>query len=119
MRFIRAFARGADWALFPANREQMLDVLVQHDGGSREEAATKLTRVVPQAAIDPAGLARVAALRAEMGFYDPPWDPVERFYDATYWSEATGRPAPAPYGVPTATPAPEGMQACRCAVVDR
>jgi NitT/TauT family transport system substrate-binding protein len=120
-RFIRAFARGADWALDPANREQTLGLLVEHDGSSPEEAATKLTRVMPHAAIDPAGLARVAGLRAEMGFYDPPWDPIERFYDAGYWSEATGLPAPAPYGVPRATPAPGGAAgaACRCAVATR
>jgi hypothetical protein len=54
-----------------------------------------------------------------MGFYDPPWDPIERFYDASYWSEATGLLAPAPYGVPTATPARDGAAQCHCAVVAR
>jgi hypothetical protein len=25
-----------------------------------------------------------------MGVYQPPYDPPERFYDASYWREATG-----------------------------
>ena len=29
-------------------------------------------------------------LRKEMGVYKPPFDPPERFYDASYWAEATG-----------------------------
>jgi len=35
-----------------------------------------------------------------MGLYDPPHDPIERFYDATIWSEVTGLPPPAPFGLP-------------------
>jgi hypothetical protein len=27
-----------------------------------------------------------------MGVYKPPFDPPERFYDPSYWSEATGVP---------------------------
>jgi hypothetical protein len=56
--------------------------------------------VVPHLAIDPEGLARVVALRAELGYYEPPYDPIERFYDASYWVEATGMPGPPPVGVP-------------------
>jgi hypothetical protein len=35
-------------------------------------------------------LQTVIELRKEMGVYKPPFDPPERFYDASYWSEATG-----------------------------
>jgi hypothetical protein len=35
----------------------------------------------------------VIELRKEMGVYKPPFDPPERFYDASYWAEATGLPA--------------------------
>lgn len=104
-RFIRAHARGNDWILDPANRERALAMIVEAEGLDTENAERTLARVVPHAAIDPAGLARVVALRAEMGFYDPPYDPIERFYDASYWVAATGLPGPAPYGVPTITPA--------------
>ncbi len=119
VRFIRALARGCDWTLDPANHEQALALIMEAEGVSREDAARSLARVVPHAAIDPPGLARVMALRAEMGLYNPPYDPVERFYDASYWVAATGRPAPAPYGVPylsalAAQPAGDGR--CGCAV---
>ena len=113
VRFIRAFVRGTHWALDPANREQALDLIAAAEGVGVEQAAAHLARVVPHAAIDPAGLARVVALRAEMGYYDPPYDPVERFYDASYWVEATGLPAPAPVGVPAISSAPASRGAQR------
>jgi ABC-type nitrate/sulfonate/bicarbonate transport system substrate-binding protein len=116
VRFIRAFARGTDWALDPAHRDQALDLFAHETSMTREHAAAGLARVMPHAAIDPAGLARVAALRAEMGFYDPPYDPVERFYDASYWAEATGLPAPPPVGVPTIPMPGTAATGCGCAV---
>ena len=116
VRFIRAFARGTDWALDSANRDSARDLFVRETGMTREHAAAALSRVMPHAAIDPAGLARVAALRAEMGFYDLPYDPVERFYDASYWAEATGLPAPAPVGVPTIPLPGTASAGCGCAV---
>jgi ABC-type nitrate/sulfonate/bicarbonate transport system substrate-binding protein len=100
VRFIRAFVRGTDWALEPANREQALALVAEAEHISLDRAAAYLARTVPHAEIDPMGLARVVALRAEMGYYDPPYDPIERFYDASYWVAATGRPAPIPLGVP-------------------
>ncbi len=119
VRFIRAIARGSDWVLEPSHREAALDLIARDEGVSREYAAKSLGRVVPHAAIDPAGLARVAALRAEMGFYDPPHDPIERFYDASYWMAATGLPGPTPHGVPHIPPpgvAPTPSASCGCAV---
>ena len=62
----------------------------------------KLSQVTPKAAIVPEDLNRVIQLRVEMGLYDPPHEPVERFYDANNWCEATGLPAPAPFGLPRA-----------------
>ncbi|HEY7060955.1 MAG TPA: ABC transporter substrate-binding protein [Chloroflexota bacterium] len=117
VRFIRAFARGSDWALDHANRAQAQELFGGETGMAPEHTAAALARVMPHAAIDPAGLARVAALRAEMGFYDPPYVPIERFYDAGYWTAATGLAAPAPVGVPTiSAPAAASAGACGCAV---
>jgi ABC-type nitrate/sulfonate/bicarbonate transport system substrate-binding protein len=116
VRFIRAYARGSDWVLNPANRDAAIDMIGRRDGFTPERAAANLARVIPHAAIDPPGLARVAALRAEMGLYDPPYDPVERFYDASYWSQATGLPAPAPYGVPDMQALASKPTSCHCAV---
>src|SRR5262249_7222251 len=106
VRFIRAYARATDWLLDPANREQALDLIAAAQRRSRDDAADKLGPLRPHAAIDPAGRARVAALRAELGLYDPPYAPVEQFYDASYWVAATGLPAPAPAGVPSIPSAP-------------
>jgi hypothetical protein len=41
-----------------------------------------------------------ASYRAWLLYYKPPHKPTEAFYDASYWSEATGLPAPAPAGKP-------------------
>ncbi|HEX6513311.1 MAG TPA: ABC transporter substrate-binding protein [Chloroflexota bacterium] len=116
VRFIGAYARGSDWVLDPDNREAAIDMVCRRDGFTPERAAANLDRVIPHAAIDPPGLACVAALRAEMGLYDPPHDPIERFYDARWWSKATGLPAPEPYGVPDVQALIAKPSACRCAV---
>ena len=116
VRFIRAFARGTDWALDPLHRDEALDQFADATGMTREHAAAALGRVMPHAAIDPAGLARVAALRAEMGFYDPPYAPMEQFYDPSYWAEATGRAAPPPVGVPPIPLPGTTNGGCGCAV---
>lgn len=116
VRFIRAYARGSDWVTDPANREAAIELVCRRDGFSRDRAAANLARVMPHAAIDPPGLARVAALRAEMELYDPPWDPIERFYDASWWSEATGLPGPTAYGVPDLAALASRPAACHCAV---
>jgi len=116
VRFIRAFVKGSDWACDAANREATIEITMRRTGVSREHAEASLSRVIPKAAIDPAGLARVAALRAEMGFYDPPYDPIGRFYDARYWCKATGLTAPEPYNVPDMKALMSKPATCHCAV---
>jgi len=49
--------------------------------------------VVPKARLNPKALATVLELRKEMEVYKPPHHPPERFYDLSYWCEATGLPA--------------------------
>ena len=100
MRFVRAFVAGADWALDPENREETLKLLQDYSKLSREQAEIKLSQVTSKAAIVPEDLNRVVQLRIEMGFYDPPHEPMERFYDASIWCEATGQPPPKPFGLP-------------------
>jgi hypothetical protein len=51
-----------------------------------------------------------------MGVYDPPYDPIERFYDASYWVQATGLPAPPPYGVPDLEALAARPATCNCLV---
>jgi ABC-type nitrate/sulfonate/bicarbonate transport system substrate-binding protein len=103
LRFVRAFVAGTDWALKPENREETLK-LVQGDRKiSRKQAELRLAQVTPKAAIMAEDLNRVVQHRIDTGAYDRPYVPVERFYDASIWSEATGLPRPAPFGMPRPT----------------
>ena len=102
-RFVQAFVEATDWLLMAQNREEALRLMQGYEGITREQAETKLARVIPKAAIDPSSIHRVVRLRIEMGLYDPPHDPIERFYDASIWSEATSLPGPAPFGLPQTT----------------
>jgi hypothetical protein len=56
---------------------------------SSSAAENAYRKVVPRARINPAALQTVIDLRKEMGVYKPPFDPPERFYDDSYWREAT------------------------------
>jgi len=100
LRFVQAFVEATDWLLLAQNREEGLRLMQGYEGITREQAEAKLARVIPKAAIDPSSIHRVVRLRIEMGLYDPPHDPIERFYDASIWSEATSLPGPAPFGLP-------------------
>jgi ABC-type nitrate/sulfonate/bicarbonate transport system substrate-binding protein len=90
VRFIRAWAASTDWLLMPENREETIALMMNKEKLSRKAAEDAYGKVVPKAKINPAALKTVIELRKEMGVYLPPFDPPERFYDASYWSEATG-----------------------------
>ena len=57
-------------------------------------------RVVPKAMIGPEAIRKNIELRIELGYYKPPHRSTEAFYDLSYWTEATGEPAPPPVGLP-------------------
>ena len=102
LRFVRAMVAGTDWAVSPENREEALKLLRDYQKISPAQAEAKLKQVIPKAAIDPEDLNRVVQLRIEMGLYEPPFEPIERFYDASLWSEVTGLAPPRPFGLPRA-----------------
>jgi ABC-type nitrate/sulfonate/bicarbonate transport system substrate-binding protein len=93
VRFIRAWAAATDWLLKPENREETLRLSMDQEKLNRGAAEIAYSKVVARARINPAAIATVIELRKEMGVYKPPFDPPERFYDSSYWSEATGSPA--------------------------
>lgn len=95
MRFIRGWVEATDWLMAPANREDAVQVMMD-EGYSRRHAEEYYKRVVPKCAIDAEAIRQNIALRIELGYYEPPHKPTEAFYDASYWSEATGLPAPNP-----------------------
>jgi ABC-type nitrate/sulfonate/bicarbonate transport system substrate-binding protein len=90
VRFIRAWAEATDWLLLPENREETIKLVTDNEKLKREAADDAYRKVVAKARINPKALQTVIELRKEMGVYKPPFDPPERFYDASYWSEATG-----------------------------
>ena len=100
VRFIRAWVKATDWLLRPEHREETIQLIMKLEGLSRARAEKSCRNVVPKARIDPAALLAVLKLRREMGVYRPPFSPAEHFYDAGYWCEATGLPAPQPAGMP-------------------
>ena len=93
VRFIRAWAAATDWLLAPENREETIALVMEKERLTRAGSEDAYRKVVPKARINPAALRTVIELRKEMGVYQPAFDPPERFYDASYWSEATGLPA--------------------------
>jgi len=90
VRFIRAWAAATDWLLRNENRESTLQLMMEKENLNRASAEEAYRKVVPKARINPAALQTVIELRKEMGVYKPPYDPPQRFYDASYWHEATG-----------------------------
>jgi ABC-type nitrate/sulfonate/bicarbonate transport system substrate-binding protein len=99
IRFIRAWVAATDWLLQPENREETLRLIMEIEHLARDRAEHTYGRVVPKARINPVSLRRAIELRIEMGVYSPPHSPPERFYDSSYWCEATGLPAPEPAGL--------------------
>lgn len=90
VRFIRAWANATDWLLRPENRAETLKLLMTKENLTNASAEEAYRKVVPRARINAAALQTVIELRKEMGVYKPPFDPPERFYDDSYWREATG-----------------------------
>lgn len=93
VRFIRAWAAATDWLLLPEHRDETIALVMEKEKLTRAASEDAYRKVVPKARINPAAIRTVIELRKEMGVYKPPFDPPERFYDASYWSEATGLPA--------------------------
>ncbi len=93
VRFIRAWIEATDWLLQPEHREETLRLIMEKEHLNRDRAEHTYHRVVPKARINPAALRKVLDLRIEMDVYPPPHSPPERFYDTSYWREATGLPS--------------------------
>lgn len=100
VRFTRAMAQATDWLLKPENREEMLQVLMTDEKLPRHRAESNYSYVVPKAMLRPESIRKNIEMRIELGYYKPPHKPTEAFYDMSYWSEATGLPAPPPAGLP-------------------
>jgi ABC-type nitrate/sulfonate/bicarbonate transport system substrate-binding protein len=100
VRFVRAMASAADWLLAPENREETIRLMMSEEKLSRQRAENSYRFVVPKCMVKPETVRNNLELRIELGYYKPPHKPAEAFYDASFWSEATGQPPPPPAGRP-------------------
>jgi hypothetical protein len=100
VRFTRAWANAADWLQKPENKRETLELLMTHEKVSQKRAEEAYDRVVPKGRINPLSIRKNIELRIELGYYKPPHKSTETFCDMSYWSEATGLPAPPPAGMP-------------------
>lgn len=96
--FVRAMAGATDWLLKPENYDETIQLMMKEEKLSRARAENNFKYVVPKCMIRPESIRKNLELRIELGYYKPPHKPTEAFYDASYWSEATGLPAPPPAG---------------------
>lgn len=92
VRFIRAWVAATDWLLEARNRAETIELIMDKELLRHEAAEESYRKVVPKARINRLSLQAVIELRKEMGVYPPPHDPPERFYDTSYWRDATGLP---------------------------
>jgi len=67
-----------------------LSLIMEQEKLNRAAAQNAYKKVVPKARINRSALNTVIELRKEMGVYPPPHSALERFYDESYWREATG-----------------------------
>jgi len=100
VRFVRAMASATDWLTKPENREETIGLLMREEKLSRARAEDAYSRAVAKCMVRPETIRKTLELRIELGYYKPPHKPTEAFYDQSYWSEATGLPAPPPAGRP-------------------
>jgi ABC-type nitrate/sulfonate/bicarbonate transport system substrate-binding protein len=98
VRFVRAMASASDWLLKPENHDETVQLVMKEEKLSRARAETAYKFVVPKSMVKPESIRKNLELRIELGYYKPPHKATEAFYDASYWSEATGLPAPPPAG---------------------
>ncbi|HWG04362.1 MAG TPA: ABC transporter substrate-binding protein [Beijerinckiaceae bacterium] len=99
-RFVRAWSQAADWALDPTNRDETLALLMEHEGVTRPRAEEAYARIVPKGMVNPQALRQNIEIRIELGYMPLPHRPAEHFYDACYWSAATGLRPPQAAGMP-------------------
>jgi NitT/TauT family transport system substrate-binding protein len=99
VRFVRAMASSADWLLKPENREETIQLIMKEEKQARGRAEASYKYVQPKCMIQPESVRKNLEIRIELGYYKPPHKPTEAFYDASFWSEATGLPAPPPAGM--------------------
>jgi ABC-type nitrate/sulfonate/bicarbonate transport system substrate-binding protein len=96
--FIHAYVQGSLWLFDSSHKDAAIDLLVKNTANlSRDQAETIYRNTVgadsvtsPMAALDPAGVKTVVALRSEFGEPKKKLD-ARRFYDLSYYTGAVAK----------------------------
>ncbi|MCZ6636673.1 MAG: hypothetical protein O7C66_00585, partial [Alphaproteobacteria bacterium] len=70
--------------------EAALDLVMEVEGLNLQRAELAYHQLVPKAKINRAAMQKVIDFRIELGVYPPPVEQPARFFDTSYWCEATG-----------------------------
>ncbi|HEY7067526.1 MAG TPA: ABC transporter substrate-binding protein [Chloroflexota bacterium] len=92
-RFIRAWLAGARWA--QDNPQPMIELLSATTGLPRAGAEQQVIGLYAEGRLNLPGLQNVLDLRTEFGFTLPMGTDLSRFYDTSYFAQATGGAASA------------------------
>jgi ABC-type nitrate/sulfonate/bicarbonate transport system substrate-binding protein len=91
MRFLRAWLAGVRWVKNPPNREEALKLVAEELKLNRQAAIESVDELSPTGSLNLAGLQSVLDLRVQFGFKLPLGNSLERYYDLSYYKEATGQ----------------------------
>jgi ABC-type nitrate/sulfonate/bicarbonate transport system substrate-binding protein len=93
VRFIRAWLAGARWAA--DNPDATIELLSAATGLQRSGAAQQVVGLTPGGVLNLRGLQSVLDPRTQFGFTLPMGTDLARFYDTSYFAQATGGATPA------------------------
>jgi ABC-type nitrate/sulfonate/bicarbonate transport system substrate-binding protein len=100
VRYIRAYRVATRWCFSPSNRRACLDLLKKNSGLDEKRAEDTLATLLeperglyPDAELNIPGLTAVLALRAEMGYLQPPLPLAEKYIDLSYYQRAVAAEA--------------------------
>jgi len=87
--FLRAWLAGVRWAKDAANREEAIKLVMAATGFPQQAAARIVGDLPMDGALNPDNLRAVLEIRNEFGTPPPLGTTLERFYDTSYYREAT------------------------------
>jgi ABC-type nitrate/sulfonate/bicarbonate transport system substrate-binding protein len=97
VRYIRAYIEATQWCFESKNRTQCIELLGKRERIEGESAENTLDALVdpaygiyPRAELNLPGVAAVLELRAEMGYFNRPLPPVEKYIDISFYRQALG-----------------------------
>jgi ABC-type nitrate/sulfonate/bicarbonate transport system substrate-binding protein len=97
VRYIRAYRAATRWCFNSSNRRACLDLLKKYNRLDEKRSENTLATLLEpdrglysDAELNIPGLAAVLALRAEMGYLQPPLPPPEKYIDLSYYQRAAG-----------------------------